>query len=203
MFKQPITQNPQKILKCKICLESISDIAQQQTKQNAVLGIIITLFRLSQHVEYQHDSFESDTGSIASEPPSEQEKTKELKDKPEMLQKQKLWLLVNKRLQSQGKKKKSQKALSAESIQRYLANISFHHSPTRAKSGKAFLENFIGKKNTCDIMILPTLILGFCFKKDEIIVHLPFFMTRFYFILVFLFLFRAAPIAHGSSQARS
>lgn len=36
-------------------------------------------------MENQHDSFETDTGNIASESPSEQDKTKELKDKPEML----------------------------------------------------------------------------------------------------------------------
>lgn len=44
-----------------------------------------SVHRLSSHVEYQHDSFETDTGSVASELPSEQDKTEELKDKPETL----------------------------------------------------------------------------------------------------------------------
>lgn len=50
-------------------------------------------------MEDQHDSFETDTRNIVSESPSEQGKTEELKDELEILQKQKLWLPVNKRLQ--------------------------------------------------------------------------------------------------------
>lgn len=69
----------------KHVLSPSPDVAWQQTKQNAVARIIITLFTDFPNVEYQHDSFETDTGSVASELPSEQDKTEELKDKPETL----------------------------------------------------------------------------------------------------------------------
>lgn len=92
-------------------------------------------------MEYQHDSFETDTGSVASELPSEQDKTKELKDKPETLWKQKLWLLIKK-----SPRKQSQKALSAENIQLYLTNISSYHSSTRGESGKACSRKFYRKR---------------------------------------------------------
>lgn len=54
-------------------------------KQNAVARIIITLFTDFPNVEYQIWQFWTDTGSVASELPSEQDKTEELKDKPETL----------------------------------------------------------------------------------------------------------------------
>lgn len=43
------------------------------------------VLRRSKHVGHQHDSFRTDTGNTASESPSEQDKIKELMDKPEML----------------------------------------------------------------------------------------------------------------------
>ena len=42
-------------------------------------------------------------------------------------------------------RKKSQMALSAGNIQRYLTNLSSHHSPASIESGKAFSRKFIGK----------------------------------------------------------
>lgn len=44
-----------------------------------------SIWRLSEHLEYQHDGCETDTRNVASESPSEQDKTKELEDKLEML----------------------------------------------------------------------------------------------------------------------
>lgn len=85
MFLKRDNYNVKTLLKCEVCLESFSDVAWQQTKQNAVARIIVTLFTDFPNVKYQHGSFETDTGNGASESPSKQDKTKEIKDKPEML----------------------------------------------------------------------------------------------------------------------
>lgn len=80
-------------------------------------------------MEYQHDSFETDTRNVASESPSEQDRTKELKDKLKILQKQKLWLPRNKRLQflktKQNKKAKRpcQRKIFEDISQMYLLTI--------------------------------------------------------------------------------